>query len=71
MCYTQKESPVHVSSVICSAFNDSVKDEDWNPLFDDGDPGQIVSTRYALMDLDLLSDYGLTYARFWSHYRVG
>ncbi|KAH8901208.1 hypothetical protein GQ53DRAFT_707485 [Thozetella sp. PMI_491] len=41
-------------------------DEDGKPLFDDGNPRQIVSTHYTVKDMDLLTDYGLTYVN-WGH----
>lgn len=37
-------------------------DEDGEPLLDDGDPEQIISKSYDSADLDILKNYGLSYA---------
>lgn len=39
---------------------------DGEPLFDDGDPHEIVSQQYEESDLNILMDYGLTTAN-WGH----
>ncbi|KFY37775.1 hypothetical protein V494_04632 [Pseudogymnoascus sp. VKM F-4513 (FW-928)] len=38
--------------------------EDKTPLFDDGDPEQIISQQYEASDLQILRDYGLSCASF-------
>lgn len=39
-------------------------DENGEPLFDDGNPEQIISQRYSGEDLNTLKDYGLNFASF-------
>lgn len=61
--YSRKRSDRRLIGDLFRLQPDAV-DENREPLFDDGDPEEIISQRYDASDLNILRDYGLKYASF-------
>lgn len=61
--YCHKKFDRHLIGDLVRLSHD-VKGEDGEPLFEDGDPENIVSQRYRDSDLDILNNYGLRRADF-------
>jgi hypothetical protein len=60
--YGQKRTDRRFIRDLFRLSNDVIEDK--RPLFDDGDPEQIISQHYEASDLQILCDYGLNYASF-------